>query len=231
MYPVLGVVGGSGGVGASRFAAVLAAVAGDALLVDADVAGGGLDVLLGIESVPGARWSAMRLAGGYLDPATLLTGLPRWGPVAVLAADVAALDPAGLEQVVTAGARAVPVVLDLPRTPCPERAVAVRRCDLTVVLARADVSGVVAAHATATALADVPVGLVVRRGELPASEVAELVGRRLLGVLPGGLGDVAPARLPRAAARVAAGIWSGLQLDVADGARMRPAGRHALVGR
>src|SRR5690349_916184 len=61
---VLGVVGGSGGVGASSFAAVLAATAGRSLLVDLDVAGGGLDVVLGIEAEAGARWSGLHLAGG-----------------------------------------------------------------------------------------------------------------------------------------------------------------------
>src|SRR4051812_19306479 len=84
---VLGVVGGSGGVGASAFAAVLAAVAGESLLVDVDAAGGGVDVLLGIEAVDGARWSDLHLAGGRLDASVLLAGLPRWGPCAVLAAD------------------------------------------------------------------------------------------------------------------------------------------------
>jgi len=68
---VLGVVGGSGGVGASTFAAVLAAVTGRAMLVDLDVVGGGIDVLLGIEDVAGARWSGLRVGGGRLDPALL----------------------------------------------------------------------------------------------------------------------------------------------------------------
>ena len=31
--------------------------------------GGGIDVVLGIESVPGARWSGLRVDGGHLDPA------------------------------------------------------------------------------------------------------------------------------------------------------------------
>ena len=60
---MIGVVGGSGGVGASVFAAVLAATAavlgGRALLIDLDVTGGGVDVTLGLESaVPATTRSA-----------------------------------------------------------------------------------------------------------------------------------------------------------------------------
>ena len=84
---VVGVIGGSGGVGASSFASVLAAAAVPSVLIDLDLAGGGADVLLGIEAVPGARWSGLQLDGGRLDPALLADGLPRWRDVAVLAAE------------------------------------------------------------------------------------------------------------------------------------------------
>jgi anion-transporting ArsA/GET3 family ATPase len=85
---VLGVIGGSGGVGASTFSAALAERAaqeyGHAALVDLDPGRGGVDVLLGIEAVPGARWSGLQLDGGQLDPQALLQGLPSWREVAVL---------------------------------------------------------------------------------------------------------------------------------------------------
>src|SRR5579862_4108186 len=92
--PVIGVVGGRGGVGASLFTAVLSAVgarrghSGRSVLVDLEAVAGGIDVLLGVEGVPGPRWSGLRLAGGYLQPSLLAGGLPRWGPVSVLAADL-----------------------------------------------------------------------------------------------------------------------------------------------
>lgn len=209
---VLGVVGGSGGVGASAFAAVLAAVAGESLLVDVDAAGGGVDVLLGIDGVDGARWSNLHLAGGRLDPSTLLGGLPRWGPCAVLAADVP-MEAAAVEQVVdVAAGAAVPVVLDLPRTPCPERAAAFARCDLVVVLARADPAGLVAAHAVVSSMPELPVGVVVRRGPVAAEEVARLVPGRLLGRLPaaGSTFVLEPNRLPRAHRTVARGVLAGV---------------------
>lgn len=214
MDSVIGVVGGSGGVGASSFAAVMAAVAGGALLVDLDVAGGGIDVTLGIESTSGARWSGLRLAGGRLEPDALVGGLPRWGSVPVLAADVADLGADAVLQVLDVARGTGPVVLDLPRRSCPERTAAMVHCALVVVLARADVDGLVAAHALADGLPELPSGLVCRRGEVGSANAARLVGVPLLGELPalGGSQPVLnPHRLPTAAARVAAGVLRGLR--------------------
>ncbi len=221
MAQVIGVVGGSGGVGASTFAAVLAAsaaAAGSAMLVDLDVCGGGVDVLLGIESADGARWSGLRVAGGRLDPQLLLDGLPRWRACAVLAADLAALAPDAVLQVLDAAGDAVgTVVLDLPRAQCAERAAGLLRCDLVVVLARCDWPGLVAAHATLSALPELPVGVVVRRGEVAVDEAAAMVATPLLGTLPA-LGAPLPKlvsrRLPRATARVASGVLDGLRRPV-----------------
>jgi MinD-like ATPase involved in chromosome partitioning or flagellar assembly len=224
MGNVVGVVGGSGGVGASSFAAIVAAAAGGGVLVDLDVTGGGIDVALGIEATPGARWSGLRVAGGRLDPTTLVEGLPQWGPVAVLAADVPALDPSAVLQVLEVATGAGLVVVDLPRASCPERAAALLHCDLVVVVARADVDGLVAAHAVTGALPELPTGLVARRGEVRAHEAAELVGCLLLGELPplgGARLDLHPYRLPRVASRVAAGVLRGLDPV--------PLGRHSAA--
>lgn len=207
-------VGGSGGVGASTFAAVLALVAAPSVLIDLDVAGGGIDVVLGIEQAPGARWSGLRLAGGRLDPALLADGLPRAGPVAVLAADTVAVDSAAVLQVLDAAGELGCVVLDLPRASCAARAAGLLRCDLVVVVARADVAGLVAAHATVSALPDRPIGLVVRRGTVDPGEAAGMVGVPLLGVLPPLAGAplvLDPRRPPRSSARVAAGVLTGLE--------------------
>ena len=216
MTAVVGVLGGSGGVGASTFAAVLAAAAGSALLIDLDVGAGGIDVLLDIESASGARWSGLRLAGGRLDLATLLAGLPRWGRCAVLAADVAVLEAAAVGQVIdaTVAADALDcVVLDLPRHDCAERTAAVERCDLVVVVARADVGGLAAAHTVVAALGGVPCGLVVRRGQIAAAEAAAFIGAPLLGTLPA-LGRASAeldcAHLPRRLGKVASGLLAGL---------------------
>jgi hypothetical protein len=131
----------------------------------------------------------------------------------VLAADCAELDPAAIEQVLDAASCAGPVIIDLPRAGGPERAAALGRCDLVIVLARADVAGLVAAHAVASALPDVPVGVVVRRGGVPTPDAARLVGCPLFGELPpigGPAVALSRGRLPRAAGRLAAGVLRGL---------------------
>lgn len=208
---VVGVVGGSGGVGASTFASLIASVALPSVLVDVDPAGGGVDVLLGIEAVPGARWSGLRLEGGRLDPALLADGLPRWRDVAVLAADGDVPTAAGALEVVDAATRLGAVVLDLPRSPSPVRDALLRRCVLCVVVAVAEVRDVAAARAVVRLAPDAPFGVVVRRGSLPVDDVARLLGAPLLGVLPA-LERDAPrsSRVPRAAIRVAAGVLDGL---------------------
>src|ERR1700712_2384644 len=58
----IGVIGGSGGAGATVFAAALAGLAsatGPTLLLDADPLGAGIDRVLGLESAAGIRWDAM----------------------------------------------------------------------------------------------------------------------------------------------------------------------------
>jgi MinD-like ATPase involved in chromosome partitioning or flagellar assembly len=223
MGPVLGVVGGSGGVGTSTFAGVLAASAGAAMLIDLDAAGGGLDVVLGIESVAGARWSGLRVEGGRLDPAVLLAGLPYLGACAVLAADGAPLDAVVVAAVLDAAADAPvdAVVLDLPRAAGAVRAVAVERCDLVVVLARSDVGGLVGAHVQLASLGDAPAGVVVRRGSVPPEDAAALVGAPLLGVLPplGPASTAGPPRVPRSVGRLASGLVAGVAGPGIAGAR------------
>jgi hypothetical protein len=208
MGAVLGVLGGHGGVGASSFAAVLAWVAGG-VLVDLDPVGGGLDVLLGIETVPGARWSGVQVDGGRLDPAAVRSGLPQWGTVPVLAVDRAP-PPGAVGEVVRAGAASGCVVLDLARGPGALRSAGVAECDLVVLVAGARVRQVAAAHAVLASLGDVPTGLVLRRGEVPVRDATELIAAPLLSVLPHAAVDLAARRPPRAICRVAAGLLDGL---------------------
>ncbi|MDR2704006.1 MAG: pilus assembly protein FlpE, partial [Cellulomonadaceae bacterium] len=84
------VIGAKGGIGASCLAAAIAHGAqqteGRGALLDLDTAGGGLEVLLGIEGEPGARWPEMLAAFGEVDGGGLLAALPRWGAVPVLSA-------------------------------------------------------------------------------------------------------------------------------------------------
>jgi hypothetical protein len=91
-----------------------------------------------------------------------------------------------------------------------------------------------AARAVVSALPDVNVGTVLRRGEVPLGDAVPLVGAALLGVLPrpvGGL-PLGRGRPPRSLARVAAGIVDGLGRDGLgrDGLGRDGLGRDGLVG-
>ena len=89
---VVGVIAGRGGGGASVFAAALAQSAADALLVDADPWGGGIDLVLGCEGETGLRWPDLALQGGRLSYASLRDALPQRCGVSVLSGSRAGSD-------------------------------------------------------------------------------------------------------------------------------------------
>jgi len=82
------VVGSRGGAGASCLAAVVAKAVQEqtkrGILVDLCEGGPGLEVLLGIESEPGARWAEMEAARGDIDGSELVLALPQWQGLPVL---------------------------------------------------------------------------------------------------------------------------------------------------
>jgi secretion/DNA translocation related CpaE-like protein len=120
---VIAVVGAGGGAGASTFAATLALAAASwslrVLLVDADPISGGLDVLLGIEDLPGVRWADLSDTRGRLSAVSLDQALPHIGGVAVLSSGrggASAITPEALAAVLDAGERGFDlVVVDVPR--------------------------------------------------------------------------------------------------------------------
>jgi hypothetical protein len=207
---MIGVVGGNGGVGASTFAAVLAWDATSGVLVDLDPVGGGLDVLLGIEQEPGARWSGLRLDGGRLDPSLLAGGLPRWAGVPVLAVDLS--PPEVVEPVLAAASHGGVAVIDLPRAASYTRDAVAAACDFVVVVVEARVRPLAAARAVLAALPDVPVGVLLRRGDVPMDDVAALLGVGPMGTVPAAARgvDLTDGRVPRGLARVAAGVLDGV---------------------
>jgi secretion/DNA translocation related CpaE-like protein len=208
---VIAVIGGSGGVGASTFAAALAAAAGRAVLVDLDPVGGGLDVFLGIEQVPGARWSGLQVDGGRLEPRLLAEGLPWWRSVPVLAA-VAPPPAAAVVPLLDAAAALGTVVLDLPRLDTPARAEALRCCSFVAILAVAEVRELAAARAVLGTLPALATGAVLRAGSLLARDAARHLGAPLLASLPRRRGrhQLDRGAPPRRLTRVAAGLLDGL---------------------
>lgn len=120
---VLAVVGACGGAGTSTVAAAVAhglRRAGErAALVDVDAPGAGVEVLLGLEAEPGARWPELATARGDVDGRGLLAALPRWGAVPVLSVSRLAASPPPDEVVLDVCSALLrsgeSAVLDLPR--------------------------------------------------------------------------------------------------------------------
>jgi len=195
-------VGGScGGAGASTLAAALALAAGragrEALLVDADPWGGGLDLVLGAERAEGLRWPELCELRGSVAGDALMAALPEADGVCLLATSRSAPLPVAEEALmaVVGAARAGgwPVVVDLPRPgpTGPDRAAeaVLAEADLAVLVVPARLRAASAARSLTTADDARPpwadARLVVRSvaGGLSREEVADVVGRPVVAEL------------------------------------------------
>jgi secretion/DNA translocation related CpaE-like protein len=193
---VLATLGGRGGAGASVLAAavglVVAGEGGDALLVDCDPLGGGVDLLLGAEHASGPRWPALKVNSGRVSMAALHEALPqrRHGPglLSFVSCDREGPGPTGaaVAAVLEAGRRAGrTVVCDLPRQPGSGAVAAMERSDLVALVVPAEVRACVAARRVLQRLGERAgrVRLVVR-GPAPdglrGEQVADAVGAPLL---------------------------------------------------
>lgn len=218
---VVATVGGCGGAGASLFAAALAQAAPPSLLVDVDPWGGGLDLAMGTEDVPGLRWQDLTLRDGRLGFDALRAALPARRGVTVLSGGRhgSEIGAGPLGAVIDAGRVAgVTVVCDVPRRVTPAVEVALESADLVVMVVPADVRAAAAAGALTGWLRTVNpnVGLVVRGpspGGLRAADIAATVGSPLVAAMRpqpgladalerGGLRVRARSPLARAAADV-----------------------------
>jgi secretion/DNA translocation related CpaE-like protein len=185
---VVAVIGGCGGAGASLFAVALAQTASDALLVDLDPWGGGIDLLVGGETTPGLRWPDLALQGGRLNWSAVCEALPRHRGLSLLSGARRGyeLDAGPVDAVVDAGRRGgVTVVCDLPRRLTDATQAALDTADLVVLVCRSDVRACAATATIAPALTAINpnLGLVVRGpapGGLRAAEVADIAGVPLL---------------------------------------------------
>ena len=144
---VVAVLGACGGSGASVFSAALCRVAGDATLIDAHQFSGGLDLLLGLEATPGARWGDIDFtAGGAVSRAEMRGALPATEDDTALltfprttVADPFRLSPEELNAVVHAAGTEGLTAVDTPLALLPDR------CDLAVVVLRPELRAAAAA--------------------------------------------------------------------------------------
>ncbi|WP_210503431.1 septum site-determining protein Ssd [Nocardioides xinjiangensis] len=187
---LVGVVGGTGGAGATTLACALAqwhATRAPTLLVDTDPLGPGLDRLLAMEDVAGVRWEALAETDGRLGARALREGVPRAGRLGLLtwAQLRRRLDVPTVRRVLPAAVRGHDlVVLDLARQGGAALAELADRCDDLLVVAPASVPGLAA---TARLVADVGrdgrTGLVLRPGSLGDADAERVTGLPVVAVV------------------------------------------------
>lgn len=218
----VGVIGGSGGAGASTLACALAVTAARAgrrtMLVDADPLGGGLDVLLGGETADGLRWPAFAQSRGRVGGGALEESLPELHSLRVLSwdrGDAVVIPPEAMRAVIAAARRrGGVVVVDLPRRVDEGVAEALAQLDLGLLVVPPELRAVAGARRVASAA-----GMVLRDlrvvvggggagraagggldgpGGFDAEEVARLLGLPLVGELPreAGLAAALAAGMP-----------------------------------
>lgn len=172
--PLLAVIGGSGGVGASTLAVALALSAArtgaQPVLLGTDPWDGGIDIALGAEDVPGPRWPDLAGVSGRLSSPAILDGLPYVHGVRFLSSSRSRpvrVAVQTLSAIVTAARRTgAAVIVDLPRGSDESANWLGRIVDLGLVVCPATVSGALAARALVTELgwATDSSGIVVRLG-------------------------------------------------------------------
>jgi len=179
---VVGVVGGVGGAGATTYAVALgqaAARSGPALLVDTDPLGPGVDRMLGVEAVEGARWESLQRTSGRLASRALREAVPRHEGLGVLtwaAAVPGTVQAFSAREVVEAGRRGHDlVVVDLSREG-PLLGELAARCDVVVVVTPASVAGAASSARVVARLGAARCGLALRPGSVEAATMAATVG-------------------------------------------------------
>jgi secretion/DNA translocation related CpaE-like protein len=213
--PVIAVIGGCGGAGATTLGAALALTAARrdlaVTLLDLDPLGGGVDLLLGAETAPGLRWQDLRNAPGRLPAGSVRSTAPLACGVSLLTwdrSDAPRVRPAAVEAVMECATDdADLVVADLSRGLDDAGRVVLSTARAVFVVVRADVRATAAAVRVVEQLERFAGELaVVVRGPAPtglsAETVADTLGLPLAGDLrpePGlaaalDRGDVPPVR-------------------------------------
>ena len=194
--PLVAVVGGRGGGGATTLASALAVTAllqgVHAMLVDVDPFGGGIDLAVGGEEQPGLRWPDLAATRGRVSAGTLSVSLPRVNDLTVLSWDRGSplsIEPAAILSVLAAARRDNDlVVADLPRSFDQAARVVLAESTACLLVVPAEVRACAAACRVAhAALADARDVRVVVRGPapsgLPADGIAAVIGLPLAGFL------------------------------------------------
>lgn len=212
--PLVAVVGGRGGAGASTLASALAVTALlrgiPAMLIDADPLGGGLDLAVGGEDSVGLRWPDLATTRGRVGEGTLSVSLPRVNDLTVLSWDRGSpltIDPEAIASILAAARRDTAlVVVDLPRSFDAAAQEALAEATTCLIVVPAEVRACAAAcRVAAAALGAARDVRVVVRGPAPsglqAEQIADVLGLPLAGFLRAEPGLAAAAERGDAPAR------------------------------
>ncbi|MFE9325992.1 septum site-determining protein Ssd [Nocardia sp. NPDC052278] len=200
---VVAIAGAGGGAGASTLAAATGLRSAaerfrhDTVLVDGAPLGGGLDLLLGIETGAGLRWPDLVIEDGRVSAAALHSALPAAAPgLAVLSCGrggagrlPAEIGPAAVRAVIEAGRAAGDLVIcDISGERGPHADQILDAADLVVLVVPARLRAVAAAESVAAHIGkrNPNQGLVVRGpapGGLRGQEVAEVLDLPLLAAV------------------------------------------------
>lgn len=180
---VVGVLGASGGLGASSLTSALALRAGDAgrgaVVVDGVRLGGGVDVTMGLEQEDGLRWPDLARVRGAVDGGQLLGRLPATGRVRALSFDrtrPSRPSPQAVRSVLAGLGAACPLVaVDLPSPDSALWDCLLELCSKVVLLAGSSPQALAAATAMAPHACDGPRACVCVRTATGADELAEIV--------------------------------------------------------
>ena len=229
---VLGVTGGCGGAGATTAAVWIAQAAAGmgvrVLLVDGDPWGGGLELALAAEELPGLRWPDLAEASGSIDPGQLSDSLPITGGFSFLswpgsrerAAPVDAVAAGGVLDAARRGYELV--VVDIGRGAEPLHTFA-WDCDRILVVLPAQLKAAVASARLLQELPPVEAALLVRGkpgAALDSALIADAVGLPVHGRVPdlrGVTGASESGRLLELGKRRSVRHFAASVLDLLDG--------------
>lgn len=177
-HRVIAFIGGSGGVGASVIASAAAYLSRDSvLLLDLDPGGGGIDLLLAAESIPGQRWHELQHVRGALEPGALRpVAAPSGVHVVSHSREYLPVASEAMCSVITAArAQYSLVILDLPRDFSDKAVLAL--IDQILIVVGGDVRACASANSNVLRLQKIhsQISAVVRTSE-DAVGIAEFLG-------------------------------------------------------
>lgn len=215
MGHVATVSGAVGGIGTSTLAYALALQPSTVVaLIDAQSDGAPLDILIGSEGVPGARWSQVRVQSEAIDADTILDALPEHAGIHVLSSDRAGTSDARALRFLVGALRdhCDLVVLDIPSR---DTGLDALQPDLRVMLLPPTVAAL--GSALAAPSTDLIVVADIGRADFPIGATGDYLGGEVAGVVRWqravtmAAAQCVPPPASSDVMKVAAGIWGRLR--------------------